>query len=178
MSYPVKIVVSGPVAAGKTTYIQSLSVIPVVSTDELSTEDIGKQYTTVAFDYGSFPINEYQIHLFGTPGQERFDFMWEVLCQGAFGLLLLLNGSKTSDFSKARKILDFITSQIAIPYVIGVTHQDSKRCWKPEEIAAYFQVSPDITVGLDPRNHAEALRTLYMLFEIINKRTNEEAAQL
>jgi signal recognition particle receptor subunit beta len=173
MSYPVKIVVSGPVGAGKTTYITSLSTIPVVCTDEVSSEDIGKEYTTVAFDYGLFPIDDFEIHLFGTPGQERFDFMWEVLCEGSMGLLLLLDGSKTRDFPKARKILDFILSRIDIPCVIGVTHQDAKRCWAPREIAHYFKVPPEITVGVDPRNQADSLQALYLLFDIINRKSAE-----
>ena len=85
-SPPLKIVMAGPVGAGKTTFIRSLSEIPVVDTDEIATEDIGKETTTVAMDFGMLTLDEIPIFLFGTPGQDRFDFMWEVLCEGALGL--------------------------------------------------------------------------------------------
>ena len=92
---PLKLVVSGPVGAGKTTFIQSLSEIPVVDTDEIATEDIGKEKTTVAMDFGMFTLDGIPMFMFGTPGQDRFDFMWEVLCEGALGLILLVSGQAT-----------------------------------------------------------------------------------
>jgi len=168
MNQRIKLVVSGPVGAGKTTYIKTLSQTEVICTNELASEDIGKNHTTVAMDYGTFQLGKFDVHLYGTPGQERFDFMWEVLCEGAIGLLLLLDASKVSDFSKARKILDFITSHIPIPYMIGCTHLDAERCWGLEEIATYFQVDPERVVGLDPRTKEDTLHTLYRLFANIS----------
>jgi len=163
MPHPLKIVISGPVGAGKTTLIRSLSETEVINTDE-----IGKTHTTVAFDFGSRVIEDYIVYFFGTPGQERFDFMWAVLCEGALGLILLLNGSKVSDFAKARKIFDFVTSQIPIPCIVGVTHMDEPRSWSPDEIARYLHFREDYVIPVDVRNPQQALAALYHLFATIN----------
>ncbi|MGH8087570.1 MAG: GTP-binding protein, partial [Stenotrophomonas sp.] len=79
---PIKFVVSGPVGAGKTTFIRTISQVEVVSTEEKSTEEIGKTHTTVALDFGQMNLGDHVLHLFGTPGQTRFDYMWDVLSEG------------------------------------------------------------------------------------------------
>jgi len=94
-----KIIFSGPVGAGKTTAIKSLSDIEVVATEARATDKVKeiKENTTVAMDYGRINLDvETTVHLYGTPGQERFDFMWEILAQGALGLVLLIDCSVTS----------------------------------------------------------------------------------
>lgn len=92
-----KIIFTGPVGAGKTTAIQSMSDIPIISTNE-DASDMTKQrksQTTVAMDYGQIKIGDKErIHLYGTPGQERFSFMWDILTKGALGLVLLLDNSR------------------------------------------------------------------------------------
>ncbi len=92
-----KIIFAGPVGAGKTTAIRSLSDIPIVATDEDASDMTAnrKPQTTVAMDYGLMKLdgNE-RIHLYGTPGQERFDFMWDILTEGGIGLVLLLDNSR------------------------------------------------------------------------------------
>ena len=105
---PIKIAVSGPVGAGKTTLIKAVSQTEVICTDEAATEKIGKDLTTVAMDFGSFMADDCQVLLFGTPGQERFDYMWSILCEGAAGLIILLACDRPGTFMKARQIVEFI----------------------------------------------------------------------
>src|SRR5574341_799873 len=89
----VKMVVTGPFSAGKTQFIQSVSEIDVVSTErKISTaaEREIKDATTVAMDFGRITVDEdLVLYLFGTPGQKRFDFMWEILAEGMLGFIVL-----------------------------------------------------------------------------------------
>jgi len=160
-----KLVVSGPVGAGKTTFVRSLSQTEVVNTDEEASEDIGKSHTTVAFDFGSLELAGHTLYLFGTPGQDRFDFMWEVLCEGALGLVMLVAGDRPQDFPKARAILDFITSRIDVPFVVGVTRQDLLVVWQPDEVADYFGLPHHQVLGLNATRRESCTALLHGLLE-------------
>ncbi len=175
MFTPLKLVISGPTGAGKTTFIQSVSEIPVVNTDEISSEDIGKPLTTVALDFGLMRVEDYELHLYGTPGQERFNYMWDVLCEGALGLVVLLAGDKPGDFPAARRIFDHVTTQIPIPVVIGVTRQDMGRVWQPEDVADFFEIDPGLVLGLDARERNGCIDVLQRLFEVIDASQRQEA---
>lgn len=123
-----KIIFTGPVGAGKTTAINSLSDIPAVATDE-SASDMTihrKETTTVAMDYGLMKLDGGgRIHLYGTPGQERFNFMWDILTKGGIGLVLLLDNTRADPFQDMRFFLssfeDFISRT---SLAIGVTRMD------------------------------------------------------
>ncbi len=167
MSKPLKLVIAGPVGAGKTTFIQALSETEVVDTDELASEDIGKARTTVALDFGTLELDGVPIHLFGTPGQDRFDFMWEILCEGALGLILLVAGDRPTDFSHARRILEFITTRINVPFLVGVTRQDLPRVWDPEDVADYFEIPSDQVIGLNATSSTSSVLSLIRLLETI-----------
>lgn len=163
---PLKFVISGPVGAGKTTFVQTLSETEVVATEAEATEDIGKQFTTVAFDFGTLHIDDLEIHLYGTPGQDRFNFMWDVLCENAVGLILLVAGHRPNDFLPARNILEFITSRIPVPFIVGVTHQDVDRVWSPKDVAAYFELPPEQVIGINTTNIQEDRQLLTRLLEL------------
>lgn len=170
---PLKLIISGPVGAGKTTFIQSLSEIEVVNTDEVASEEIGKQKTTVAMDFGKLTLDDIPVYLFGTPGQDRFDFMWEVLCEGALGLVLLVAGDEPRSFAQARNILEFITSRIAVPFIIGVTRQDLPKVWGPEDVGDYFQVGQAQVIGVDARHAPSSAAVLQQLLLAIEAATLE-----
>lgn len=166
---PIKILVSGPFGAGKTTFIRTLSQTEVVDTEALCTDGSIKPTTTVALDFGTIQTEEALIHLYGTPGQERFVYMWEVLCEGACGLILLVSGKHPGQFSQARKIHDFILSRLPLPFVVGVTHQDLPRVWRPPEVAGYFQLEEDQVLGLDARVAPSSWALLERLLEKLCK---------
>lgn len=123
-----KIMFSGPVSAGKTTAIQTLSDIEVVATEARATDKVKeiKENTTVAMDYGRINLDEdIAVHLYGTPGQERFSFMWEILAQGALGLVLLIDCCSDSIINDVDKYLSaFAEFIIDNPVVIGLTRGD------------------------------------------------------
>lgn len=125
-----KIIFTGPVGAGKTTAIASISDIPPVSTEARPTDDTAKikAKTTVAMDYGVMQLGDgSKLHLYGTPGQERFNFMWEILTQKGIGLVLLVDNRREDPLEDMRHYLesfrDFIS---ATAVVIGVTGMDVK----------------------------------------------------
>jgi small GTP-binding protein len=167
MRKPLKLVIAGPVGAGKTTFIQSLSETEVVDTDEFASQDIGKAKTTVALDFGTLELDGVPIHLFGTPGQDRFDFMWEILCEGALGLILLVAGDRPMDFPHARRILEFITTRINVPFLVGVTRQDLPRVWDTEDVADYFELPSDQVIGLNATSSTSSVLSLIRLLETV-----------
>ncbi len=126
-----KIIFTGPVGAGKTTAIAAISDIKPIRTDEYASDmtKSRKPQTTVAMDYGLIRINENErVHLYGTPGQERFDFMWDILTKGGIGLILLLDNTRKDPFQDMRfytkSFRDFIEKQ---QLVVGVTRMDIQR---------------------------------------------------
>ena len=119
-----KIVVTGPFSAGKTTFIKSISEISIVSTERAISDSTRrvKAETTVAMDFGRITISkDIVLYLFGTPGQERFDFMWQILSEGMLGYILMLDASRPETFQEGRRILEFFATLSDAPYVIGAT---------------------------------------------------------
>lgn len=123
-----KIIFTGPVGAGKTTAINSISDSPPIKTDAAASDmtKSRKAATTVAMDYGIMNLaGGEKIHLYGTPGQERFDFMWEILVNGGIGLILLLDNTRADPFQDMKFFLEAFDKFIAETGVaIGVTQMD------------------------------------------------------
>lgn len=162
-----KLIVAGPVGAGKTTFISNLSETEMVNTDVLASEEIGKSHTTVAMDYGKLTLDNITLHIYGTPGQDRFDFMWEVLCEGALGLVLLVAGDQPESFAQARNIMDFITSRINVPFVVGVTREDLPGCWAADEVSDFFDLDHAQVINLNATEKNGCLEALNTMLQLI-----------
>jgi len=170
--YVSKILVAGPVGAGKSTFVRTLSDTPFVDTDVMASEDIGKLATTVGIDFGSRNIEDLRILLFGVPGQERFDFMWDVTCDGAQGLVLLVASDRPACFIEAKRTLRFLRERILVPVVIGLTRSDIGEAWDFHEVGAYLNVPPECVVNVDARQVDSCINTLRLLFEYVTPRSN------
>ncbi|MBD2108983.1 MULTISPECIES: ATP/GTP-binding protein [unclassified Nodosilinea] len=133
-----RLVVTGPVGAGKSTFIRSVSEIEVVDTDRRATDDtlLIKKRTTVAFDFGRLQFGpDMALHLYGTPGQSRFDFMWDILIQKAHAYILLVAAHRPHEFREARRIMTFMKQRSPAPMIIGLTHTDCSGAWDAANIA-------------------------------------------
>ena len=123
-----KVLFTGPVGAGKTTAIRTISDNLPMMTDVAATDETRdrKPSTTVAMDYGVIRLGRDEVvHLYGTPGQDRFDFMWEILQEGALGLLILVDNARPDPVGDLTRFLDAYESFIASSGVaVGITRTD------------------------------------------------------
>ncbi len=146
----VKIVVTGPFASGKTQFIRTISEIEVVSTERrISTpaERAIKDQTTVAMDFGRITIDkDLVLYLFGTPGQRRFDFMWEILAEGMLGFIVMVDSTRPETFREARNILDTFRRYAQTPFVVAANKQDLEDAWDPEDIRIALRLDGRVKV--------------------------------
>ena len=145
----VKMVITGPFSSGKTQFIGTISEIDVVSTERKVTskaEQI-KESTTVAMDFGRITVDDdLVLYLFGTPGQRRFDFMWDVLSQGMLGFIVMVDSTKPETFREAKRILETFQGYANTPFVVVANKQDATDAWEPEDLRIILRLKPNIKV--------------------------------
>src|SRR6266508_757088 len=170
----VKMVVTGPFSAGKTQFIQSVSEIDVVSTERKISNEVEravKSATTVAMDFGRITVDDEPVkNLFGTPGQKRFDFMWEILSEGMLGLVILVDSTRPETFRETNRIIDFFVSYRDTPYVVAANKQDKPNAWAPDELRLalrlpqHIKVMPCIASDRESVKHV-LLELLYVILQ-------------
>jgi small GTP-binding protein len=170
----IKVVIAGPFAAGKTQFINTVSEIKTVKTErrtQQSSEKSVKDYTTVAMDFGKVRIDdEHELYIFGTPGQFRFDFMWEILGEGALGIIILVDSTDPTTFHEARKIINFFQSRFPVPIVVGANKQDLPNAWSPEDVRIALDIDEEEGIPVIPVSAIDkesVKNALLTLFEII-----------
>ncbi|MFJ4694981.1 GTP-binding protein [Streptomyces sp. NPDC088766] len=166
-----KIVVAGGFGVGKTTLVGTVSEITPLTTEALMTEaseetdDLtgtpDKVTTTVAMDYGRITLDDdLVLYLFGTPGQQRFWFMWDDLVRGAIGAVVLADTRRLKDCFPA---LDYFES-CGLPYVVAVNHFDDSELFEPEDVREALTVPKHIPVMImDARRRISVIETLLAL---------------
>ena len=169
----VKIVVTGPFSAGKTEFIQSISEIDVVETERKISrpQERIKDRTTVAMDFGRITVDEdLVLYMFGTPGQRRFDFMWEILAEGMLGFVVLLDSVRPETFREAQSILDTFSSYAPVPYVIAANKQDLEDAWSPDDLRIALRIPKEIKMIPCVATDQESVKqvVLELLYSIIN----------
>jgi len=173
----VKMVVTGPFNAGKTEFIRSVSEIDVVSTERrISSEaERVKDQTTVAMDFGRITVDDNLVlYLFGTPGQRRFDFMWEILSEGMLGFIVMVDSSRPETFREARNILETFRAYAPTPYVVAANKQDSREAWELSDMRIALRLDPKVKflpcVATDKEAVKKALLDLvYSILEEMDK---------
>jgi signal recognition particle receptor subunit beta len=180
---PLKIVITGPFSAGKTTLIQTISEVAIVGTDREVTDETRniKTRTTVAMDFGRLSFaGDLSLFLFGTPGQRRFEVMWEILSEGMIGFILLVHAGDDRSIEESAAILETFREYADVPYVVGVSHMDEVE-ESPDEVFAKVRSTLELpeTVPLtacDPRER-EDVKTLMLqiLIDVMKRLENRPA---
>ncbi|MGA8116417.1 MAG: ATP/GTP-binding protein [Actinocatenispora sp.] len=173
--YAIKILVAGGFGAGKTTMVGSVSEIEPLRTEEVITaESVGvddlegvehKTTTTVAMDFGRITLHDGLIlYLFGTPGQDRFWFMWDELSLGAVGAVVLADTRRLADCFPS---IDYF-EQRGTPFIVAVNCFEGARQYRPEDVRIALDLDDDVPVLLcDARRKASSKEVLITLVEYV-----------
>ncbi|MEI7815435.1 MAG: ATP/GTP-binding protein [Coriobacteriia bacterium] len=168
----VKIVITGPFNAGKTSFIKAVSEITVLSTERQVSGSSGEGdgETTVAMDFGRITVSDdVVLYLFGTPGQARFSFMWETLSEGMLGFVFLVDAQDSATFSDARAMIEFFTSMSDVPFIVAANRvgaDDAEALRRVREDLKLPEKVPLLAV--DARSRASVKGVLLdLLYEIL-----------
>jgi small GTP-binding protein len=143
-----KVVVTGTFNAGKTEFIRSISDIPIVSTEQPISDHLKsvKDETTVAMDYGQVRLNSDMFHLYGTPGQPRFDFMWDILSKEMHAFILLVDSVDRGAFKDARRLIRTFRRKARVPYLVVANKQDEDKALSVDEIGKALKLNGDTPI--------------------------------
>ncbi len=153
-----KIVVSGPFSAGKSQFIATASTRHSLRTETIISDETAfeKQHTTVAMDFGRVDYGGKALYLFGTPGQERFEFMWKILTTGMHALLIIVDATDLAGAHDAVAMANYYQERHNIPLLVAANKQDLSYARTPEQMYAALNLSRTIPllplIARDPRS--------------------------
>jgi len=170
----VKIVVTGPFAAGKTTLIRTISEITVLSTEKDITDTTRsrKAETTVAMDFGRITIDrDLVLYLFGTPGQDRFDFMWEILGEGMLGYILLVDSDRPESLDEAVGILAAFRKMARVPFVVALNRSTGLDPQDEHNVRSLLELGDEVPVVPCDATDRESVKAvlLALLYSVVDQ---------
>ncbi|PZS33122.1 MAG: GTP-binding protein [Pseudonocardiales bacterium] len=173
----IKVVITGPFAAGKSTLVRTVSEVTVLSTERAVSggDRAEKPATTVAMDYGRITIDEdLVLYLFGTPGQDRFDFMWDVLGEGMLGYVLLIDADRPESLIEAVPILNAFRRTAKVPFVVALNRAETVDPADERGVREALSLAADVPViACDVRDRESVksvlLELLYAVMEPVDR---------
>ena len=131
-----KVLVTGPFNAGKTEFTRTISDIPIVTTERRISDHFQsvKDETTVAMDYGQFKLDGDLLHLYGTPGQPRFEFMWDILSREMDAFVILVDSHDRQGLVQAKRLIRTFRRKSRVPHLVVANRQDMDNALPVEAI--------------------------------------------
>ncbi|NEQ28143.1 MAG: GTPase [Microcoleus sp. SIO2G3] len=167
-----RLIVTGAVDSGKSSLIRSVSEIQVADLKHQATTRTSSpnETTATALDYGRVNIgSDMAMHLYGTPGQAKFSYIWELLISRAHACLVVVAANRPGDFHYARLLLSLMEARMHIPMIIGLTHTDCPTAWSKEDVTialgyAHQEKRPTM-VTVNPTEKTSVLQVLKIFVE-------------
>jgi len=164
-----KVLVTGPFNAGKTVFTRTISDIPIVTTERRITDQFKsvKEETTVAMDYGQFRLDDNLFHIYGTPGQPRFEFMRDILSREMDAFIVLVDSFDREGLVQAKRLIRSFRRKSRVPYLVAANKQDLANALSAGAVARALELNQNIPVvpcvasdKASVRNVLRELRTL------------------
>jgi signal recognition particle receptor subunit beta len=165
-----KVLIVGPFNAGKTEFVRAASDMPIVTTEQPISDHLRavKDETTVAMDYGQARVGDDLLHLYGTPGQERFDFMHGILAQGIDAAIVLVDSSDRGSFAEARRLLRFLRRKGRVTLLVVASKQDKEGAISVRSIGRSLRLGEDTPiVGCSVGDRSSVRGTLQRLCRML-----------
>ncbi len=172
-----KLVVVGNVGSGKTTSISVVSEVPMIGTEAKATEQDAlhrKPATTVAMEYGILHVEGFKLHIYGTPGQRRFDFMAPIICKGSAGMIVMIDNGHENPLAELDYFLNFHRKYMEThPTLIAVTHYDDNNT--DTHLVEYHQYAKENgfslpVVRVDARERNQVINVITKLVKEVLRR--------
>ena len=128
-------------------------------------------------DFGRITVDQdLVLYLFGTPGQKRFDFMWEILSEGMLGFVVVVDSTRPETFREARSILDTFRGYASTPYVVAANKQDQEDAWTPEDLRIALKVDSRVKLLPCVAHDKESVKNvlLELLYAILERMEDQD----